>query len=152
MCAGVLGVLLASVHSAPQAQRPAEAALADVRAEFEAAHARRDAEAFGRLHTESTVFEWQGRATPLVGRAELVASRHKVWAPRRNLRLRVRVAELRIHGDRAYECASYEETWTDSQNRSVTEVGRYVTSYALEPDGQWRIARTFGFTDATSVK
>lgn len=145
-------VLLVRVQPSVEARTQVEAALAFVRAEVEAVHARRDAEGFGALHTESTVFEWQGRATPLVGRVDLVASRRKVWAPRQNLRLVVRVSEMRIHGDRAYEFGSYEESWTDPQNRNVIELGRYVTSYVLERDRRWRIARTFGFTDSTSTK
>ena len=144
--------LLGGLHSSAGAGMQADAALASVRSELEAVHARRDADSFGALHTESTVFEWHGRATPLVGRADLVASRRKVWAPRQNLHLVLRVSEIRIHADRAYEFGSYEETWTDPQNRNVIELGRYVTSYVLERDGQWRIARTFGFTDSTSTK
>ena len=133
------------------AQSKAEMALADLRQQIEATHATRDAKAFGALHTESVVFEWQGRATPLIGRADLIASRLKVWAPRADLRLTLQVSELRIHTDRAYEFGSYEESWTNPDGGRVIERGRLVTAYVLEKDGRWRVARTFGFTDSTST-
>jgi ketosteroid isomerase-like protein len=135
-----------------KAQSQAETALADLRGRIEATHASRDAKAFGALHTESVVFEWQGRATPLTGRADLIASRLKVWAPRADLRLILRVSELRVHSDRAYEFGSYEETWTNPDGRGVIERGRFVNAYLLEKDGRWRVSRTFGFTDSTSTK
>lgn len=135
-----------------KAQSKAETALADLRRQIEAVHAARDAHAFGALHTESVVFEWQGRAMPLIGRADLIASRLKVWAPRADLRLALQVSELRVHTDRAYEFGSYEESWTNPDGRRVIERGRLVNTYILEKDGQWRIARTFGFTDSTSTK
>jgi hypothetical protein len=34
----------------------------------------------------------------------------------------------------------------------VTEFGRYVLAYAMERDGQWRIARTVGYSDFTAKK
>ena len=134
------------------AQSNAETALADLRGRIEATHATRDAKAFGALHTEAVVFEWQGRAAPLIGRADLIASRVKVWAPRADLRLTLRVSELRIHTDRAYEFGGYEESWTNPDGGRVLERGRLVTGYVLEKDGRWRVARTFGFTDSTSTK
>jgi uncharacterized protein (TIGR02246 family) len=144
--------LCVSARSTAMAQAQAEDALANLRRQIEAAHASRDAEAFGALHTESTVFEWQGRSTPIIGRSNMIESRKKVWAPRADLRLSLKVSELRVFSDRAYEFASYEENWTDAEKGRVIERGRLVTSYTLEKDGRWRIARVFGFTDSTSTK
>jgi len=124
-----------------------ESDLALVRKLVEDTHGRRDAAALGALHADTAVYEWRGRAAPLTGRAELVRHLGDVWADRRELRLSLQVSELRVHGDRAYEFGSYEETWIDLREKRVTEFGRYVTAYAREPDGQWRIARTFGFSN-----
>lgn len=118
----------ATSRSEPTQTHHAESALASLRNQIEAVHAERDAAAFANLHTESTIFEWQGRATPLVGRAALEASRLKVWAPRRELRLRNKVSELRIHADRAYEFGSYEETWVAPDGTHVTELARPATA------------------------
>jgi uncharacterized protein (TIGR02246 family) len=150
--AAALIVVSVSGNYVATAQASAEDALANIRRTIEATHASRDAAAFGALHTESVVFEWQGRATPLVGRANLIASRVKVWAPRADLRLALQVSELRVHTNRAYEFGSYEESWTDPDGRRVIERGRIVNTYILEEDGRWRVARTFGFTDSTSTK
>jgi ketosteroid isomerase-like protein len=130
----------------------AESALAFLRKQLESVHANGDAAAFAALHTDATVVEWRGRSEPLTGRVALENSRREIWAHRRDLRLSLQVSELRIHADRAYEFGSYEESWLDSQGTQLTEFGRYVTAYARETDGQWRIARTFGFTDLTASR
>ena len=142
-------ITLGGCASAPwkTASRSAEVDLAILRKQLEDTHASRDAAAFAALHTDATVFEWRGQPTPGTGRTALENSRREVWALRRDLRLALQVSELRVHADRGYEFGSYEETWTDLQGSRVTEFGRYVTAYAFEADGQWRVARTFGFAD-----
>jgi len=133
-------------------QLGAESDLALVRKLVEDTHGRRDAAALGALHADTAVYEWRGRSAPLTGRAELVRHLGDVWADRRELRLSLQVSELRVHADRAYEFGSYEETWIDPREMRVTEFGRYVTAYAREADGQWRIARTFGFSNLIATK
>ncbi len=130
----------------------AESELARLRRLVEDTHGRRDAAALGALHADTAVYEWRGRAVPLTGRAELVRHLGEVWANRRELRLNLEAAELRIHEDRAYEFGSYEETWIDPADTRVTEFGRYVTAYAREADGQWRIARTVGFANLIAAR
>jgi nuclear transport factor 2 (NTF2) superfamily protein len=141
----------AAVSSGP-VPRDAEADLALVRRLVEDTHGRRDAQALGALHVDAAVYEWRGRAASLTGRAELVRHLGDVWANRRELRLNLEVSELRIHADRAYEFGSYEETWINPQEIRVTEFGRYVTAYAREMDGQWRITRTVGFANLVATK
>lgn len=130
----------------------AEADLAVLRKLVEDTHGRRDAVALGALHAESAVYEWRGRATPVTGRVELVRHVRDIWADRRELRLNLQVAEVSVHTDRAYEFGTYEETWIDPRDIRVTEFGRYVTAYARETDGQWRIARTFGFANLVATR
>ena len=132
--------------------RSPEADLAVLRRQLEDIHGSRDAAALSALHTEGTVFDWRGRSTPVTGRVALEKSRRETWASRRELRLMLEVAELRIHSDSAYEFGSYEQSWIDQQGRNISEFGRYVTAYAREADGQWRIARTFGFADLIATK
>lgn len=130
----------------------AEAELTLLRKQLEDIHGSRDAAAFAALHTDGTIFEWRGRPTPITGRTALENAQREIWAGRRELRLTLQVSELRVHRDRAYEYGSFEETWIDPYGSKLTEFGRYVTAYAKEADGQWRIARTFGFTDLTATK
>jgi ketosteroid isomerase-like protein len=128
-----------------------DSALASLRKQIEDIHGSRDAVAYSALHTEDAVFEWRGRATQVVGRAALEKNRREVWAARRESRLNLQAADVRVHGERAYEFGSYEETWIDAKGRRVTEFGRYVTAYARFGDA-WRIARTFGYSDLTATK
>jgi ketosteroid isomerase-like protein len=144
---------LAGCASAPWAgsSPSAESELGFLRKQLEAVHASGDVAALGALHTDATVFDWRGRSEPLTGRVALESNRREVWSHRRDLRLSLEVAELRIHGDRAYEFGSYAESWVDGRGIQVTEFGRYVTAYARETDGKWRIARAFGFSDLTAT-
>ena len=132
--------------------RNAESDLVALRKQRQDLHGSRDVAAFGALHTDSTVFEWRGRSAPVTGRTALEQSQREIWAARRELRLSLEVSELRLHADAAYEFGTYEETWIDSRGTTVTEFGRYVTAYSLERDGQWRIARTFGFSNLVAKK
>jgi nuclear transport factor 2 (NTF2) superfamily protein len=130
----------------------AESDLAHLRRQLVDIHGSRDAAAFGALHTEAVVYEWRGRSGSVVGRAALESSMREIWATRRELRLNLEVSELRVHADRAYEYGAYEETWTNARGSQVTEFGRYVTAYLLERSGQWRIERTFGFSNLIATR
>ena len=134
------------------ATRSAETELAILRKQLEDIHGSRDVAALGALHTDATEFEWRGRSAPVSGRVELENSIREVWAARRELRLNLQVSDLRIHGDRAYEFGTYEETWINPQGNRVTEFGRYVTAYSQEANGPWRISRMFGFSNLTATK
>lgn len=147
--AGCAGLPLAP---ASRMDRSAETELSSLRKQIEDIHGSRDAVAYGALHAEDAVFEWRGRATQVTGRAALEKNRREVWAARREMRLSLQVADLRVHADRAYEFGSYEETWIDTRGSRVTEFGRYVTAYARSGEGPWRIARTFGYSDLTATK
>ena len=150
----LLVLMLAGCSTVPVQKSPgnAESELSLLRKQIEDIHGSRDAAAFASLHTDATIFEWRGRPSAVTGRTALEKSQREMWAGRRELRLMLQVSELRIHGDRAYEYGSYEETWIDPYGSKLTEFGRYVTAYAREADGQWRIARTFGFADLTATK
>jgi ketosteroid isomerase-like protein len=141
----------ASISEVRPARTP-ESELAAMRKLIEDIHGSRDVIAFGALHTADTVFDWRGRSNRVTSRAALEKNRREVWAARRELRMSLQVSELQVHADRAYEFGSYEETWIDSQGSRVTEFGRYVLAYAMERDGQWRIARTVGYSDFTAKK
>jgi ketosteroid isomerase-like protein len=148
----LLAVTGCATSSFVPASRGPEAELAGVRKQLEDVHGSRDAVAFGALHTVDTVFDWRGRSNGVTNRAALEKNRREVWQGRRETRLALQVSELQVHTDRAYEFGSYEETWIDAHGSRVTEFGRYVLAYARERDGQWRIARTVGYSDLTARK
>ena len=158
---GMVGsiALLLSAGCSPSATRSADqqragtskSALALLRERLVAVHAQRDPLAYAALHTEAAVFEWPAQA-PVKGRAALETLMRENWVSRHDIRLTLKVSELSVHQDRAYEFGSYEETWLDPKGSQVTELGRYVAAYVLDGDHQWRISRFFGFMDSTSIK
>ena len=132
--------------------RSAEADLATLRRQLEDIYGNRDVAAFGALHTDGVVYEWRGRRTAdLTGRAALENSQRELWANRRELRLSLQAATLRIQTEDAYESGSYEETWVDPLGSRITEFGRYTMNYVREGDGQWRSSRRSGFSDVTAT-
>ena len=128
-----------------------EAELALLRQDLVIVHARRDPTAYAALHTQRAIFEWQGIA-PVVGRTALEGFMENNWAARRDIRITFEVSDITVDGDRAYEFGSYTERWLDPNGSEVTEIGRYVIRYVLEPDIHWRIDRFLGFADSTFTK
>ena len=51
--------------------------------------------------------------------------------------------------DRATEWGAFEQTWTDSAGKRMTEYGRYVTSFVHRSSAGWRMDRWLGFEDST---
>lgn len=55
--------------------------------------------------------------------------------------------ELTIHGDAAYELASYTETLQSAGEAPASVAGRYLIVWHRQPDGSWKVHRNmFNFT------
>jgi hypothetical protein len=74
------------------------------------------------------------------------------WRTLRGMDLRLHVADRRIAPDHATEFGAFEQDDTDSAGKQFTEYGRYVTLLEPGKDGEWRIARFFGFEDSTRAR
>src|SRR3954470_15835956 len=110
------------------------------------AYADHDPAAYAALFTDSAVFEWP--AVPTVrGRAGLQAMAREVWAPLRNIELKMLVSSRHITGDHATEFGAFEESWDGDSAKRNTEYGRYASTLRRE-NGGWLMEHFFGFEDS----
>jgi len=126
----------------------ANAGIDAMNARLTAAYHDRDPIAYGKLFTDSAVFEWPAVAT-VRGRPALEAMARESWPSLPEMELRLAVASRRIAPDHATEFGAFEQSWRDSTGGRTTEYGRYVALLARQPDESWRMDRFFGFSDST---
>ena len=106
-----------------------------------------DPVAYGRLFTDSAVFEWPAFTT-VRGRAGLEAMARNNWAALRDMDLKLDVAHRRIAPDHVTEFGAFQQAYADSAGARSIEYGRYVAVLVRYSDG-WRMDRFFGFSDST---
>jgi len=124
----------------------AEAGVDSLNARLSKAYRDRDPVAYGRLFTDSAVFEWPAFNT-VRGQAGLEAMARTNWASLRDMDLTLDVAHRRVAPDHVTEFGAFQQSYRDSSGRSI-EYGRYVTVLVPATDG-WRMDRFFGFSDST---
>ena len=124
------------------------AALDSLDGQLSRAYHDRDAKLYGTLWSDSAVFEWPALPS-LRGPAALSAMATDIWTGERDVELRVRPTTRRVAPDHATEWGAFEQAWTDSAGKRQVEYGRYVTAFAKQPSGSWRIDRWLGFEDST---
>lgn len=149
--ASVLWLCVAAVacSGSPRPSNPeAGAGIDSLNARVVDAYRRHDAPAYGALYTDTAVFEWPAFNT-VRGPAQLTAMARDNWASLRDMDLRLNVATRRIAPDQATEFGAFEQSWSDSSGKRMTEYGRYVTVLVPQKDGSWRMDRFFGFEDST---
>ena len=108
-----------------------------------------DPVAYGRLFTDSAVFEWPAFTT-VRGRAGLEAMARTNWAALRDMDLALDVAHRRVAPDHVTEFGAFQQAYTDTSGKHV-EYGRYVAVLVPAADG-WRMDRFFGFSDSTAKR
>jgi ketosteroid isomerase-like protein len=108
-----------------------------------------DPVAYGRLFTDSAVFEWPAFET-VRGRAGLEAMARSNWASLTNMDLKLDVDERRAAPDHVTEFGAFQQAYTDTSGRHF-EYGRYVAVLVPAADG-WRMDRFFGFSDSTAKR
>jgi len=69
----------------------------------------------------------------------------KVWqqmlaTPNLQMKLATISVEVARSGDLGWEYGSFESTSTDPKGKPVTQKGKYVVVWKLQPDGSWKIA------------
>jgi hypothetical protein len=149
---GIAVVLLSLLACAPE--RPAEQSAGDANAGVDSLNARiskayrdHDPVAYGRLFTDSAVFEWPAFTT-VHGRGGLEAMARTNWAALRDMDLELDVAHRRIAPDHVTEFGAFRQAYADSAGARSIEHGRYVA--VLVPRGDvWLMDRFFGFSDST---
>jgi ketosteroid isomerase-like protein len=112
------------------------------------AYRTHDAKAYAALFTDSAVFEWPAFNT-VRGPAALEAMARSNWASLKDMDLKLTVANRRIAPDHATEFGAFEQSFSDSSGKRMSEFGRYVAVLVPHQDGAWRMDRFFGFSDST---
>jgi ketosteroid isomerase-like protein len=130
---------------------------ADVNAGVDSLNARiskayrdHDPVAYGRLFTDSAVFEWPAFTT-VRGRAGLEAMARANWASLSDMDLKLDVAHRRVASDHVTEFGAFQQAYSDSAGARSVEFGRYVAVLVPGSDG-WRMDRFFGFSDSTAKR
>ena len=124
----------------------ADAGVDSLNARLSKAYRDRDPVAYGRLFTDSAVFEWPAFNT-VRGRAGLEAMARTNWASLRDMDLKLDVAHRRVGPGYVTEFGAFQQAYRDSGGRNI-EYGRYVAVLVPAADG-WRMDRFFGFSDST---
>jgi uncharacterized protein (TIGR02246 family) len=81
-----------------------------------------------------------GAGAPMQG----IEGIRKVWqqllaAPNLQMKLTTISVEVARSGDLGWEYGSFESTSSDSKGKPVTQKGKYVVIWKLQPDGSWKI-------------
>jgi ketosteroid isomerase-like protein len=127
----------------------ADAGVDSLNARLSKAYRDHDPVAYGRLFTDSAVFEWPAFET-VRGRAGLEAMAKSNWAPLSDMDLRLDVAHRRIAPDHVTEFGAFQQAYRDTSGAHV-EYGRYVAVLVPGSDG-WKMDRFFGFSDSTAKR
>jgi ketosteroid isomerase-like protein len=144
-----IAVAVASCSAAsPPSIGRANASIDSLNARLVRAYQRRDPRAYAALYTDSAVFEWPAFNT-VRGPTALGEMARSNWSGERDVDLRLTVTNRRLVADQATEFGAFQQLWTDSSGVRMIEFGRYVTVFARQRDGGWRIDRFFGFEDST---
>jgi ketosteroid isomerase-like protein len=132
-----------------QSASDANAGVDSLNARLSKAYRDRDPVAYGRLFTDSAVFEWPAFAT-VRGRAGLEAMARENWASLTDMDLTLDVAQRRVASDHVTEFGAFQQSYKDTSGKHV-EYGRYVAVLVPASDG-WRMDRFFGFSDSTAKR
>jgi ketosteroid isomerase-like protein len=127
----------------------ANAGVDSLNARLSKAYRDHDPVAYGKLFTDSAVFEWPAFET-VRGRAGLEAMAKSNWASLSDMDLKLDVAQRRIAPDHVTEFGAFQQAYRDTSGKHV-EYGRYVAVLVPASDG-WRMDRFFGFSDSTAKR
>ena len=117
-------------------------------ASLAAAYRDSDSRSYAELFTDSAVFEWPAFNT-VRGRDGIEAMARNNWATLDDQELRLIVSSRRVAPEHAVEFGAFEQSWSDSSGRRMTEFGRYVVFLLQQEDDRWLMDRFFGFADST---
>ena len=142
-------VLVACAPERPAARSSAaaNAGVDSLNARISKAYRDHDPVAYGRLFTDSAVFEWPA-FTSVRGRAGLEAMARANWASLSDMDLKLDVAHRRVAPDHVTEFGAFQQAYADSAGARSVEYGRYVAVLVPRNDG-WAMDRFFGFSDST---
>ena len=144
-----LGAALACVPDRDESLTTSDANVGvdSLNARLSKAYRDHDPVAYGKLFTDSAVFEWPAFET-VRGRAGLAAMAKSNWASLSDMDLELEIADRRFGPDQVTEFGAFKQGYRDTSGKHV-EYGRYVAVLVRTADG-WKMDRFFGFSDSTS--
>ena len=149
---GLLG-LLGCAHQ-PEAEAAAAVDTSAVRAAIEQcenqyakALVRGDAVAIASVFADDGQFTLSSRKGTIQGRAAIQAFNEERLKTTKFLEATITTTDVRACGDWAYETGTNRLTRQQGDTAPVTTTGRYLTIWARESDGQWRIKVDMVATD-----
>ncbi len=146
----VLFALLLTV-AAPASPNLVQQHIADARKAIDAGNTayiatqqRGDAKAFAALYADNAAsIGTDGSVTR--GRAAIEAAAAASLASSTFLRGTITTTDLAVDGDTAYEEGTYLFTIKPKNKPAADYTGRYLTIWARQPDGAWKIQTDTGF-------
>ena len=139
----------AADRRAPSSPADANAGIDSLNARLSKAYRDHDPVAYGKLFTDSAVFEWPAFKT-VRGPTGLAAMAKSNWASLTDMDLKLEVADRRFAPDHVTEFGAFQQAYRDTSGKHV-EYGRYVAVLVRGMDG-WRMDRFFGFSDSTAKR
>lgn len=110
------------------------------RAAFWEAHEQGDAQAFAALVTEDAVL-WAPGMEEVRGRPAILKAAEGMFTAMDISHFEIESMEVDIHGNLAYELATYSETVTYEGAEPTSARGRYLIVWRKDADGHWRAHR-----------
>jgi ketosteroid isomerase-like protein len=146
-----VGAALACVPDRDESRTSSDANVGvdSVNARLSKAYRDHDPVAYGKLFTDSAVFEWPAFKT-VRGPTGLAAMARSNWASLTDMDLKLEVADRRFAPDHVTEFGAFQQAYRDTSGKHV-EYGRYVAVLVRGTDG-WRMDRFFGFSDSTAKR
>jgi uncharacterized protein (TIGR02246 family) len=138
---GLMLFVAAAVHAQPQAAvDKVKAEIVAARDAFWAAHGRSDAKALAGLLTEDARLLAPGMED-IRGRAAIEAGAVQMFQALSVEDFRIESSEITVHGDSAYELATYSETLRPRGGQPAPARGRYLILWKRDASGKWKVHR-----------
>lgn len=124
----------------PTSERDPRVNIDAAQAAFWEAHEQGDAEALAALVTDDALL-WAPGMDEVGGREAIHAAAEGMFAAMSISDFDIESRELVVHGDTAYELATYSETLTYKGAAPSAVRGRYLIVWKRDVDGEWRVHR-----------
>jgi uncharacterized protein (TIGR02246 family) len=139
VAAGLIALVTVSSEAQASAEK-AKAEIAAVRDAFWAAHGKADAKALASLVTEDARLLAPGMED-VRGRQAIEAGAAQMFQALAVEGFTIESSEITVHGDSAYELATYSETLRPRGGSPSPARGRYLIVWKRDAAGRWKVHR-----------
>ena len=126
-------------QAAPDTREADERAIREIEIEGSKAAAAKDMERYMSFLADDAV-EFEPGAPMVAGKDAIRKSLAAFFAaPGSSLSFQASKVVVARGGDLAYSYGTYAMTMNDAKGKPVNDKGKYVTVYAKQPDGKWKV-------------